>query len=113
MYNETSTQAYLGVLGSIIVISMIAIKSMSVMLKLDRYACCCKKTAILAIHPLFYGLVGGLFGGLTSILTKSVGEILSNLLQGDPEGFEHWESYLLIVGMVCSLLLQVLFIYFI
>lgn len=54
---------------------MIGIKAMSVMLKLDKYACCCTKGCILGIHPLLYGLVGGLFGGLTSILTKSVGEI--------------------------------------
>lgn len=92
---------------------MIGIKAMSVMLKLDRYSCCCTKGCILGIHPLLYGLVGGLFGGLTSILTKSVGEILSNLFQGDPDGFKHWESYLLIVGMVCSLLLQVYIIYYI
>lgn len=105
LYDDNTTIIYLIVLCSIIVVCMIVIRVISVCIKHEKYFC--SKSALLQAHPLLYGLVGGLFGGLTSIFTKSAGEIIGNLFSGDSKAFLRWESYLLIFGMVCSLLLQV------
>lgn len=64
------------------------------------------------IHPVLYAATGGLFGGFTTLFTKSASAIVSGLFSKEYEAFLHVESYTLIIAMVCSLVLQVYYYYY-
>ena len=55
-----------------------------------------------------YGGLAGVFGGCSVLLGKSTAELVKNVIQGEDDGaFKHLAPYLIVGGMLVSLLMQI------
>lgn len=111
LYNTKPTISYLSILGIILISFIISINIINSVFKHPlKYPKLIPK--LQRIHPILYAATGGLFGGFTTLFTKSASTIVSGLFTKEFEAFLHVESYVLIIAMVLSLFLQVFIILF-
>jgi hypothetical protein len=62
------------------------------------------------VHIICYGGIAGTFGGMSVLLAKSTVEIAKNAITYGGTPFKHIESYVLVGGMLASLMMQIIFL---